>query len=83
MRFARERSDYPEISMSRVVTRPYLIAKDADGAFRVTVRTTRLNSQGYPLVSSTLLDDTFKTATAARAFVKQEYKGLSTDIATK
>ena len=69
--------------MSRVATRPYLVAKDEAGRFRVTVRSTRLNSQGYPLVTSTLLDETFATATAARSFVRAEYRGEAADIATK
>jgi hypothetical protein len=69
--------------MSRVATRPYLVNKDEEGRFRVTVRHTRLNSQGYPLVTSTLLDQTFPTATSARTFVKQEYRAEASDIATK
>jgi hypothetical protein len=47
--------------MSRVPVRPYLVAKDEEGVFRVTLRTTRFNSQGYPLVSTELLADAFKT----------------------
>lgn len=56
--------------MSRIPVRPFLIAKDEDGAFRITVRETRLNSQRYPIVTSTLQPETFKTATAARTFAK-------------
>lgn len=69
--------------MSRTPVRPFLIARDEDGAFRVTLRTTRYNSQGYPLVSAEQLADTFKTQTAARAFVREEYRAESGDIATK
>ncbi|MBC9031619.1 hypothetical protein IAG41_04365 [Sphingomonas sp. JC676] len=69
--------------MSRTPVRPYLILKDEAGVFRVTVRTTRYNSQGYPLVSSELLDDGFPTQTAARKFVRETYKGEAVDIATK
>ena len=56
--------------MSRIPVRPFLIAKDEEGAFRITVRQTRLNSQRYPIVTSTLQAETFKTATAARAYAK-------------
>jgi hypothetical protein len=56
--------------MSRIPVRPFLIAKDETGAFRITVRETRLNSQRYPIVTSNLQPETFKTATAARAFAK-------------
>jgi hypothetical protein len=69
--------------MSRVPVRPFLVAKDEEGSFRVTVRTTRYNSQGYPLVSAELLTDSFRTQTAAKAFVKEQYKVESGDIATK
>lgn len=69
--------------MSRVATRPYLVARDETGRFRVTVRQTRLNSQGYPLVTSTLLDETFATATAARGYVREAYRAEASDIATK
>ena len=57
--------------MSRIPVRPFLIAKDEDGAFRITVRETRLNSQRYPIVTSTLQPETFKTATAARTYAKE------------
>ena len=57
--------------MSRVPVRPFRIAKDAEGAFRITVRETRFNSQRYPLVTSTLQPESFKTATAARAYAKE------------
>jgi hypothetical protein len=57
--------------MSRIPVRPFLIAKDEDGAFRITVRETRLNSQSYPIVTATLRAETFKTATAARAYAKK------------
>ncbi|MFS2108082.1 hypothetical protein [Sphingomonas sp. 67-41] len=69
--------------MSRVPLRPYLVTKDEEGIFRVTVRTTRFNSQGYPLVSAEVLDDAFKTQTAAKAFVREEYRAEANQIATK
>jgi len=69
--------------MSRIPVRPFLVAKDEDGVFRVTVRTTRYNSQGYPLVSAELLDEGFRTQTAAKAYVREQYRAESGDIATK
>lgn len=69
--------------MSRIPVRPYLVAKDEDGVFRVTVRTTRYNSQGYPLVSSDQLDNAFRTQTAARAYVREHYRAEPDQIATK
>lgn len=69
--------------MSREAVRPYLILKDEEGVFRITVRRTRFNSQGYPLVSSEKLDAGFPTMAKARAFVKEEYRAELTDIAIK
>jgi hypothetical protein len=69
--------------MSRVSVRPYLISKDPEGTFRVVVRTTRFNSQGYPLVSSADLPETFPTMTSARAYLRENYRAETTDIATK
>ena len=69
--------------MSRVPVRPFLVSKEEEGVFRVTVRTTRYNSQGYPLVSAELLGDAFRTQTAAKAFVREEYRAEPSDIATK
>jgi hypothetical protein len=54
--------------MSRIPVRPFLIAKSEDGSFRLTMRTTRMNMYNYPLVTSTLQDEVFATATEARAF---------------
>jgi len=69
--------------MSRIPLRPYLVTKDDEGVYRVTVRTTRYNSQGYPLVSSEVLGDAFKTQTAAKTFVSEEYRAEANEIATK
>ena len=69
--------------MTRTPVRPYLIAKDDDGAFRITVRETRFNSQNYPIVTSTLQEETFKSATAARAFAKAQFGADASQCATK
>ena len=59
--------------MSRIPVRPFLIAKYNDGNIRLTVRETRYNSQNYPLVTSTLQEETFRTAAGARAYAKQRF----------
>lgn len=69
--------------MSRTPVRPYLILKGEDGVYRVTVRTTRFNSQGYPLVSSEQLEAGYPTQTAARKFVREQFRAETTDISTK
>ena len=58
--------------MSRTPVAPFLINKDQEGNFRITVRNTRFNSQNYPLVTSALQPELFKTATAARSHAKRE-----------
>ncbi|HEY9553215.1 hypothetical protein [Allosphingosinicella sp.] len=69
--------------MSRIPVRPYLIAKDEEGQFRLTVRETRYNSQGYPLVSATMVDESFKTATAARNHAKEHFGAEAGQFAVK
>lgn len=69
--------------MSRIPVRPFLIAKDEDGQFRLTVRETRYNSQGYPLITATQMEETFKTATAARAHAKEHFGAEAGQFAVK
>ena len=69
--------------MSREIPKPYLIAKGDDGRFRLTVRETRYNSQGYPLVSNHPVEESFKTATAARAHAREHFGAEAGQFATK
>lgn len=63
--------------------RPFLIQKDAEGQFRLSVRTTRYNSQGYPIVDVAPHAETFKTSAAARAFARENFKAQPGEYATK
>lgn len=69
--------------MSRTPVKPFLIAKNEEGQFRLTVRSTRYNSQNYPIVSSNLLPEAFSTAAAARAHAKLEYGAEAGQFASK
>lgn len=69
--------------MSRETVRPFLIAKDENGDFRLTVRDTRYNSQGYPIVTVRLQDETFKTAAAARTHAKDHFNAEPGQFAAK
>jgi hypothetical protein len=69
--------------MARTALRPYLIAKDEAGAFRITVRTTRFNSQGYPLVTANVIDGSFPSLATARAYAREQFRAEAADIATK
>lgn len=69
--------------MSDAKTRPFLIEKKEDGSFRLSVRTTRYNSQGYPLVDVELQEEIFKTASAARAFARDNFRAQPGEYASK
>jgi hypothetical protein len=67
---------------ARAPVKPFLIQTDEDGCVRLTVRTTRFNSWNYPIVSSSLVDETFATAAAARAHAKQHFGAEPGQFAT-
>ena len=69
--------------MSREIPKPFLIRKNEDGAFRLTVRSVRYNSQNYPLITATEVDETFKSATAARAHAKEHFGAEPGQFASK
>ena len=69
--------------MSRIPVRPFLIVKDEDGDVRLTVRETRYNMQNYPIVTGTMIDETFRTATAARNYAKEHYGAEPGQFASK
>ena len=69
--------------MSRIIPKPFLIAKGEDGQFRLTVRETRYNSQGYPLITATPIDESFKSATAARTHAREHFGAEAGQFATK
>ena len=69
--------------MSREIPKPFLILKDEEGRFRLTLREVRYNSQNYPLITSTPIEESFKSATAARAHAKEHYGAEAGQFATK
>ena len=69
--------------MSREIPKPFLIAKSEEGDFRLTLRNTRFNSWGYPLTDSTPVDESFKSAAAARAHAKEHYGAEAGQFASK
>ena len=69
--------------MSREIPKRYLIQKVEDGCFRLTVRDIRYNSQNYPLVTARPVEETFKTANAARAHARQHFGAEAGQFATK
>lgn len=69
--------------MRKETSHPFLIAKDDTGDYRLTVRETRYNSQGYPLVSAHLQEERFRTAAEARAFAKSNFHAEAGQFTTK
>jgi len=69
--------------MSREIPKPFLIVKDEDGGYRLTVREVRYNSQNYPLITSTPVEESFKSATAARTHAKENFGAEAGQFATK
>ena len=68
---------------SREPVKPFLIQTAGDGRVRLTVRTTRYNSWNYPIVSSSVVDETFATAAAARAHAKENFGAQPGEFASK
>jgi hypothetical protein len=69
--------------MSREIPKPFLILKNEDGGYRLTVREVRYNSQNYPLIKATEIDETFKSATAARTHAKEHFGAEAGQFASK
>lgn len=69
--------------MTREAVKPFLISKDEEGGFRLTVRNTRYNSQGYPIVTQSLQEEIFKSATAARNAARDQFGAEPGQYATK
>jgi hypothetical protein len=63
--------------------KPFLISKGEDGQVRLTVRETRRNSQDYPWVLSTLVDQQFATLGAARSYAVEHLGAKAGEFASK
>lgn len=69
--------------MSRDIPKPYLILKGEDDLYRLTLREVRYNSQNYPLVKTTPVEESFKSASAARAYAKENFGAEPGQFASK
>jgi hypothetical protein len=69
--------------MSRIPVRPFLVARDAEGHFRLTVRHTRYNSQNYPIVTAVLQAESFSTAAAAKAHARDHFGAVAGQYAAE
>ena len=68
---------------TRTPIKPFLINKDEEGRVRLTLRETRYNGQGYPLVTATPVAERFKSATAARGYAKEHFGAEAGQFASK
>lgn len=66
----------------RKAAKPFLIEKAEGGGVRLTLRETRYNGQGYPVVTATRIDQAFATPAAARAHARENYGAQAGDFAT-
>lgn len=63
--------------------KPFLIAADEQGHVRLTWRETRYNSQGYPWILRTLVEQNFETVAAARAYASEQFGAKPGEFASK
>lgn len=69
--------------MSSDAFRPFLINRDDEGNFRLTVRDVRYTSQGYPLVTNVTQAQLFKTAAAAKTWARDHFQAKAGQYASK
>lgn len=69
--------------MNEESIRPFLINQDIQGNFRLTVRNIRYNSQGYPIVTGEMQDESFETAAAAKSWARNNFNAKAGQYATK
>jgi hypothetical protein len=67
----------------RKAAKPFLIEKQEEGGVVLTIRETRYNGQGYPIVKTSLVDEVFETANAARAHAKEHFGAEAGQFASK
>ena len=67
----------------RLPVKPFLLQTDEEGGVHLTVRTTRYNRWNYPIVDASPVDETFRTAAAARAHAKEHFGAQPGQFALK
>lgn len=69
--------------MTDDTVRPFLIQRQDDGTYRLTIRDVRYNSQGYPIVTGTMHETIFATSAAAKNFARSNFDAKAGQYATK
>ena len=63
--------------------KPFLLETDDDGRVRLTVRSTHYNRWNYPIVTSTMVEETFVSTAKARAHAKEHFGAQAGQFASK
>jgi len=63
--------------------KPFLITKDEHGQVRLTLRQVRHNSQGYPWILRTLVEQTFSSSVAARRYASEHFGAKPGEFTSK
>ena len=66
-----------------IPVKPFLIEKNPEGLVRLTVRETRYNSQGYPWVLPTPVEELFKSIAAARAYAVEQFGAKAGEFSSR
>ena len=69
--------------MTTTPIKPFLIAADEHGQVRLTLRETRYNSQGYPWVFRTSVEQSFGSVAAARKYASEHFGAKPGEFASK
>ena len=69
--------------MSTTPVKPFLIAKNERGEVLLTHRETHYNSQGFPWVTQTRIEQTFESVAKARAYAGEHFGARNGEFATK
>ena len=65
----------------RAFPKPFLIESDGDGAYRLVLRVGHYNSQNYPVVTKTVVEERFATTGEARAFARDQFAANAGEFA--
>jgi hypothetical protein len=63
--------------------KPFLITKDEHGQVRLTLREIRHNSQGYPWIVRTLVEQSFVSVVAARKYALENFGAKPGEFTSK
>jgi hypothetical protein len=69
--------------MSVSPAKPFLITKDEQGQVHLTFREVRHNSQGYPWILPTVVEQSFGSVADARKYASEHFGAKKGELTTK